>query len=103
MPEPLRDSPNHRRSAFVDHGAGAQIRELREDRGLNSPEALAADIRRAARTAPWGERGSVDAWTIRQIERNGRVPGMRIQFVLSHYFGVDRRAIWVPGRQRAAA
>lgn len=89
--------------AFKDEGAGALVRELREERGLNSPEALANDVRLKARTEAWGERGAVDAWTIRQIERKGRVPGVRVQFVLAHYFGVDRRAIWVPGRERVAA
>lgn len=103
MPELLRDSRSHRGPSFVDYGAGAQVRELREDRGLNSPEALAQDIKRVALTASWGERGCVDAWTVRQIERKGRVPGVRVQFVLANYFGVDRRSIWVPGRQMAAA
>lgn len=86
--------------AFLDYGAGSLLRELREDRGFNSPEALAADLKAQAHTAPWGERGAVDAWTIRQIEGKGRVPGIRVQFVLANYFGVDRRTIWVPGRQR---
>jgi hypothetical protein len=89
--------------AFVDKGAGHVLREMREERGLGSPEALAQDLRLKAKTAPWGERGCVDAWTLRQIERKGRVPGVRIQFVLANYFGVDRREIWVPGRQEVAA
>jgi transcriptional regulator with XRE-family HTH domain len=85
--------------AFIDHVAAQNLRSLREERGL-SPEALATEIRLAAKTAPWGMRGCVDAHTLRRIERRGHVPGPRIQFVLSHFFGVDRREIWNPTNAR---
>lgn len=88
--------------ALIDHFAAQRLREMREDRGL-SPEQLASELRRAARSAPWGERGCVDAHTIRRIERHGHVPGPRVQFVLANFFGCPMRDIWVPSRQRAAA
>lgn len=86
--------------ALVDPSAGERLRELREEHGFGSAEALAADLKIKSMGADWGARGVVDPWTIRQIERDGRVPGARIQFVLANYFGVDRRTIWIPGRQR---
>lgn len=52
-----------------------------------SPEALAADIKMRAKSEPWGARGTVDAWTIREIEDRGHIPGPRIRFVLASYFG----------------
>lgn len=80
--------------AFIDHTAAAKIRDLREEAGYNSPEALASAIKLASKTATWGSRGGVDAWTIRAIER-GHVPGPRIRFVLASYFDRTAREIWI--------
>lgn len=87
---------------MVDHYAGQALREMRELRGL-SPEALSDDIRLRARNAAWGERGAVDAHTIRRIERRGHVPGPRVQFILASYFDKTVHELWVPSRSRAAA
>jgi hypothetical protein len=87
--------------AFIDHFAAQRLRQMREEAGL-SPEAMADQIRRAAKTAPWGDRGAVDAHTIRRIERRGHVPGPRVQFVLSNFFGTQMRDIWVPANRQVA-
>jgi hypothetical protein len=81
--------------AFIDHRAADEIRRLREDAGYNSAEQLAAAIRLAAPKAPWGKRGTVDAWTIRKVEE-GHVPGPRIRTVLAGYFGLAQRDVWQP-------
>jgi hypothetical protein len=81
--------------AFTDHHAANEIRSLREAAGYNSAEQLATAIRIAAPKAPWGKRGTVDAWTIRKVEE-GHVPGPRIRFVLASYFGRDQTDIWQP-------
>lgn len=88
--------------ALIDHYAAQRLKDLREEAGL-SPEALSTAIRIAADDAPWGDRGAVDAHTIRRIERRGHVPGPRVQFVLSHFFGMPMREIWAPSNQRVAA
>lgn len=79
--------------AFIDHTAASAIRQLREDAGHNSAEALAGAIRAAAPRAAWGDRGTVDAWTIRMVEK-GHVPGPRIRFVLASFFGRVPSEIW---------
>lgn len=86
--------------ALIDQGAAHELTCLREAAGFNSPEELAAAITRAARTAQWGTRGTVNAWTLRQIEKYGRVPGARIRFVIAHFFGVSQNDIWRPGAGR---
>lgn len=80
------------------HGA-QRLADLRESRGL-SPEALSAEIATAAVAAPWGRRGSVDAHTIRRIERYGHVPGPRVAFVLASYFDLQPHELWQPGNRR---
>ena len=82
---------------YTDRVAAQILKQLREDSGL-SPEALALEIRQAARTAPWGNRGAVDAHTIRRIEADGHIPGPRVRFVLAHYFDVQPNEIWGDGR-----
>jgi hypothetical protein len=81
--------------AFTDYNAAERLRELREAAGYNSAEALGLAIRLAAPKTEWGKRGTVDAWTIRKIEK-GHVPGPRIRFVLAGYFECDQREIWEP-------
>jgi hypothetical protein len=81
--------------AFTDHHAADAIRGLREVAGYNSAEQLATAIRIAAPKAPWGKRGTVDAWTIRKVEE-GHVPGPRIRFVLAGYFEREQADIWQP-------
>lgn len=86
---------------MVDFAAAQRIREMREARGY-SPEALASAIREASKDAPWGDRGAVDAHTIRRIERSGHVPGPRVQFVLSQFFGFAApHELWLPRSSRA--
>jgi len=87
---------------LIDHAAAQRIRELREIRGF-SPEALAAAIKDASKNAPWGERGAVDAHTIRRIEKHGHVPGPRVQFVLARFFDLTPHELWQPRRSRVAA
>jgi ribosome-binding protein aMBF1 (putative translation factor) len=87
---------------MVDFAAAQRIREMRESQGL-SPEALAAAVKEAAETAPWGNRGAVDAHTIRRIEKTGHVPGPRVQFVIANFFGVVLHDLWEPRRGRVAA
>lgn len=79
---------------ITDHRAASRLVELRELNGINSPEALAQAIRVAALAQPWGEKGTVDAHTIRRIERFGHVPGARIRFVIAHYFGLRPDELW---------
>jgi ribosome-binding protein aMBF1 (putative translation factor) len=74
---------------MVDFAAAQRIREMRESQGL-SPEALAAAVKEAAETAPWGNRGAVDAHTI-------------VQFVIANFFGVVLHDLWEPRRGRVAA
>jgi hypothetical protein len=90
--------------AFVDHTAADKLRQLREARGYNSPEALAGAIKIAAKTADWGHRGSVDGWTLRRCEE-GHVPGPRIRFVLSSYLGdpIWNTQNWKPVSKSVAA
>lgn len=91
--------PEYQAMTFADPVAAARLKELREGRGF-SPEGLAADIKRSALRAPWGDRGCVDPHTIRRIERDDHVPSLRVQFVLAHYFGVTMRDIWSPAQRR---
>lgn len=86
---------------LIDHAAAQRIREMREARGY-SPEALSAAIKEAGKDAPWGDRGAVDAHTIRRIERSGHVPGPRVQFVLANYFDLTPHELWLPQRSRLA-
>jgi DNA-binding XRE family transcriptional regulator len=81
--------------AFTDYIAAEKIRDLREGAGYNSAEALAGSIKVKTPTADWRHRGTVDAWTIRMVER-GHVPGPRIRYVLAAYFGVAISDIWQP-------
>lgn len=74
----------------IDLDGAMALRELREARGL-TPEALAADIARMAY-----ERGSVDASTIRRIEKFGHVPRPRVAFVLAAYFEMVPHELWPP-------
>lgn len=87
--------------AFIDYTAAADLKELREERGFNSPEALAQAIKLRAEKAEWGEKGAVDAHTIRRVEKHGHKPGPRARFVLAMFF--DRRPdeIWRPGREQS--
>lgn len=85
--------------ALIDHYAAQRVRDMREERGL-SPEALSREISSMAASAGWGTRGSVDAHTIRRIERRGHVPGPRIAFVLASYFGLKPHELWVPANRR---
>jgi Predicted transcription factor, homolog of eukaryotic MBF1 len=86
---------------MVDFAAAQRIRELRELQGF-SPEALAEAIKEAATKEPWGDRGAVDAHTIRRIERSGHVPGERVRFVLSRFFGMVPHELWQPAQARHA-
>ena len=90
----------------VDPTAAERLRELR---GWLSPEALADAIEKRAKAENW-PMGAVDAYTIRRIEgipgrldRPPFVPSMRVQVVIATFFGVDRRAIWEPGKQSKVA
>lgn len=87
---------------LIDHAAAQRIREMREAQGF-SPEALSDAIRAAAKDAPWGDRGAVDAHTIRRIEKHGYVPGARVKFVLARFFGMTPHELWQPSRSRVAA
>lgn len=87
---------------MVDFAAAQRIREMREAQGY-SPEALAAAIRDAAQTAPWGDRGAVDAHTVRRIEREGHVPGPRVMFVLARFFDLTPHELWLPRSSRSKA
>lgn len=104
MPESTRKSrikKGDTEVALIDHAAAQSIREMREARGY-SPEALSAAIRDASKDAPWGDRGAVDAHTIRRIEKHGHVPGPRVQFVLSAFFGMTPHEMWRPSSGRVA-
>lgn len=87
--------------SLIDHHAGSTLRGLREQRGL-SPEALAAAIRDQAASAPWGDRGCVDAHTIRRIEKHGHVPSTRVRFVLAAFFALNPHDIWQAQNARVA-
>lgn len=84
--------------ALIDTAAAQHLKELRQARG-HSPESLAIELRELAKASPWGERGTVDAYTIRQIEKHSHVPGPRVAFVLAAYHGLLPHEIWKPGRQ----
>lgn len=84
---------------MVDFAAAQRIKEMREAQGF-SPEALAAAVREASQTEPWGERGAVDAHTVRRIERSGHVPGERVRFVLARFFGMTPHELWLPSSSR---
>lgn len=85
--------------ALIDTYAAQTLVELRQERGL-SPEALALAIAEEAKGLSFGQRGAVDAHTIRRIERHGHVPGIRVAFVLANYFGKRPDEIWDPRRAR---
>lgn len=104
MPEQNRKSRSSKgdTDVLIDHAAAQRIREMREAQGY-SPEALANAIKTASANAPWGDRGAVDAHTIRRIEKHGHVPGPRIQFVLSSFFDLTPHELWVPRSSRVAA
>lgn len=78
---------------FIDHVAARRLTDLREAAG-HSPESLALAIRDAAGRNAWGERGTVDAHTIRRIEREGHVPGVRVRFVVAHFFDLPPHRLW---------
>lgn len=80
--------------ALIDTYASQKLRELREEQGL-SPEALAAQIAAQSLNQGWGGRGTVDAHTIRRVERYGHVPSTRVRFVLASYFGLRPSSIWL--------
>jgi ribosome-binding protein aMBF1 (putative translation factor) len=104
MPDSIRKTRNGKgdTDVLIDHAAAQRIREMREARGY-SPEALSAAIKQAGKDAPWGDRGAVDAHTIRRIERHGHVPGPRIQFVLSQFLGFAApHELWLPRSSRPA-
>lgn len=86
---------------MIDFAAAEAIREMRVELGF-SPEALAAAIKERAKDAPWGDRGAVDAHTIRRIEKHGHVPGPRIQFVLAAFFDQSPHDIWQTRRYHRA-
>lgn len=88
--------------ALIDHYASQRLRDMRESRGL-SPEALAQEIAAKAKSAGWGCRGTVDAHTIRRIERRGHVPGPRIAFVVAAYFDLVPHELWLPANRRHEA
>lgn len=85
--------------ALFDQGAADDLADRRKALGL-SPENLADAIALESVRSPWGERGRVNAHTIRRIEATGHVPGVRVQFVLAAYFGLVPHQIWKPGRAR---
>jgi len=87
---------------LIDFHAAQLLTEMREERGL-SPEALAQQIavRRDIAGLPTG-RGTVDAHTIRRIERHGHVPGPRVAFVLAAFFGMRPNELWRPVHRRKA-
>lgn len=88
---------------LIDHAAAQRIREQRELCGF-SPEALSAAVKEASLEAPWGDRGAVDAHTIRRIENTGHVPGPRVQFVLARFlFDQTPHEVWLPRASRVAA
>lgn len=101
MPPTLTRKPGP--SPFKDATAADRIRELREDRGLTW-WGLQGAVRRLADEQNWlkpGGLGAVDADTIKAIEEDDHVPSLRVQLVLSLFFGVDRRSIWKPQNRRA--
>jgi len=102
MPDQARKNPKAQGDKdvpLVDHVAAHRIREMREAQGY-SPESLAAAIREAAKSAPWGNRGACDAHTIRRIENKGHVPGPRVQFVLAAFFGLTVHELWLSRSSR---
>lgn len=88
--------------ALIDTYAAQTLVDLRRSHGL-SPEALAAAISRDSLARGFGNRGAVDAHTIRRIERHGHVPGIRIAFVLANYFDKRPDEIWDERRARQEA
>lgn len=87
--------------AFTDHHAASLITEMREARGL-SPEALATEINAASRAQGLGAKFTVHPHTIRRIEREGHVPGVRVRLVLSSFFGLTPHELWRSDRRRVA-
>lgn len=85
--------------ALIDIHAAGRITEMRESRGM-SPEALALDIADHAASEGWGQRGAVNAHTIRRIERQGHVPGPRVAFVMASYFGMTPHELWLAQNKR---
>lgn len=85
--------------ALIDIHAAERITLMRESRGM-SPEALACDIAEHAMSEGWGQRGAVNAHTIRRIERTGHVPGPRVAFVMASYFGMVPHELWEPCNRR---
>lgn len=91
--------------SLIDIYAAQDLKRMRKERGL-SPEDLADEICLVAAREGWGKRGTVDAHTIRRIERYGHVPGDRVCFVLASYFGKVPHEVWIPHnavRAKAAA
>lgn len=86
--------------ALIDTYAAGRLTELREAQGL-SPEALAVAINLAATQKGLGQRGAVNAHTIRRIERHGHVPGVRVAFVITSYFGMLPHELWQPTNRRS--
>lgn len=71
---------------LVDHSAGAILSELREGACL-SPEQL-------ARAIHIGGHGFVAGRTIRNVEKFGVVPTLRVRGSIASYFGRTPRDIW---------
>lgn len=84
--------------ALIDTHAAGRLSEMRQDRGL-SPEALSDELKRLAVQAGWGSRGAADGHTIRRIERHGHVPGERVRFVITAYFGLKPHELWERGNR----
>jgi transcriptional regulator with XRE-family HTH domain len=68
--------------------AAEMIRRLRTDEGL-TPEAL-------AHTISMNGAGPVSGRTIRRIESQAVIPGVRIQFALAQHFGLQPTQMWPP-------
>jgi transcriptional regulator with XRE-family HTH domain len=86
-----------------DRYAAGFIAELREERGL-SAEGLANEIRAArVKDARGRDLGTVDAHTIRRIERDGHVPTPRVKLLIATFFGERMTDIWRPRSGRGVA
>lgn len=87
---------------FIDYRAADRLRELREDAGL-SQEGLATAIKRKALAEGWlreGGHGTVNAFTIRRIEKDGHCPSERKRLVIALYFDTRPSTIWAPSNRR---